>query len=354
VDALTPGSTAELVDVLRVASSEGRRLLPVGGRTQLDRGNPTEVDAEVSVRRLSRVLSYDPAELVATVEAGITCGELDAILAKHDQEWPVNADPAATVGGVVAAGASSPRRLRVGPVRDWILGIEVVTGDGRLIRGGAHTIKNVSGYDLPRLMTGSLGTLGVLTGLDLRLRPRPLVRRTVVATGTVEQAASVPVAVPLACGVLATPDSIEVRLEGWPEDVEAQGRSVALLLGDALVVDAADFPSRRPWLDAAVTVEAAVVPSALAELTRLVTAPWGVLAGVGILWAGLASASRPLDELREAVAAFGGVAPVVSGPGGLGPGGPRPGSEAWVIQRRIKAAFDPRGILAPGRFWGGA
>lgn len=354
MDTLTPGTEAELVDVLRAASADGRRLLPVGGRTHLDRGNPAEVDAELSVRRLSRLLRYDPAELVATVEAGMTCGELDAILAEHDQEWPVDADPAATIGGVVAAGASSPRRLRVGPVRDWILGIAFVTGDGRLIRGGAHTIKNVSGYDLPRLMTGSLGTLGVLASLDLRLRPRPLARRTVIATGTVEQAAAVPSAVPLACGVLATPGSIEVRLEGWPEDVEVQSRSVASLLDGTRVLEDVAFPSRRPWLDEAVTVEAAVVPSALAELTRLIGAPWGVLAGVGIMWAGLPSAGRPLEELRAMVSALGGVAPVVCGAGGLGPGGPRPGSEAWAIQRRIKATFDPGGILAPGRFWSGA
>ncbi len=354
METLTPGSAAELVDLLRAASADGRRLLPVGGRTHLDRGNPTVVDAEVSVGRLSRVLSYDPAELVATVEAGMTCGELDAILAEHDQEWPVDADPAATIGGVVASGASSARRLRVGPVRDWILGIELATGEGRLIRGGAHTIKNVSGYDLPRLMVGSLGTLGVLTSLDLRLRPRPLARRTVIASGTVRQAAAVVAAVPLACGVLATPDSIEVRLEGWPEDVEVESRAVARLLGGTFVLDDVAFPSRQPWLDVAVTVEAAVVPSALVELTRLVSAPWGVLAGVGILWAGIASAGRPLDELRAAVSAFGGVAPVICGPGGLGQGGPRRGSGAWAIQERIKAAFDPVGIMAPGRFWDGS
>jgi glycolate oxidase FAD binding subunit len=354
VDTLTPGSRAELIDVLRAASADGRRLLPVGGRTHIDRGNPTDVDAEVSVRRLSSLLSYDPAELVATVEAGMTCAELDAVLAEHGQEWPVDADPTATIGGVVAAGASSPRRLRVGPVRDSILGLEFVTGDGRLIRGGAHTMKNVSGYDLPRLMTGSLGTLGVIASVDLRLRPRPLARLTVTAVGTVEQAARVAAAVPLAGGVVATPGAIEVLLEGWPEDVEVQARSVAALLDDAHVRETGAFPTRRPWLDEPVTVEAAVMPSALAAVTRAIGAPWGVLGGVGIVWAGLQSADRPLDELRAIVSAFGGVAPVTHGPGGLGSGGPRPGSEAWEIQRRIKAAFDPRGILAPGRFWGGA
>jgi glycolate oxidase FAD binding subunit len=354
VETLTPSSEAELIAIVRAASADRLRLLPVGGRTHLDKGNPTEVDAEVSVRRLSRLWSYEPAELVATVGAGMTCGELEAILAEHGQEWPVDGDPAATVGGMVAAGATSPRRLRVGPVRDSLLGLEFVTGDGRLIRVGAHTIKNVSGYDVTRLMTGSLGTLGVLTKLDLRLRPRPAARRTVTGAGSIEQAATITAALPLASGILATPGAIEVRLEGWPEDVDVQSRTVAELLGDVRIQEDGAFPSRRPWLERPVAVEVAVVPSALPGLARLVDAPWGALAGVGILWAGLRTPDEPLDTLRAAVGAAGGIAPVVRGPGGLGTGGPRPGSAAWAIQRRIKSACDPRGIFAPGRFWGGA
>jgi glycolate oxidase FAD binding subunit len=351
---MTPASREDLVEILRGATADGRRLLPVGGRTHLDRGNPTRIDAEVSTRRLAGLVSYDPAELVATVEAGMTCGELDAVLAEHGQEWPVDAPAAATVGGVVAAGASSPRRLRIGPVRDWILGVEFVTGDGRLIRGGGRTVKNVSGYDLPRLLTGSLGTLGIIANLDLRLRPRSLARRTVSARGSVELAATICATLPLAYGVLATPGSIEVRLEGWPEDVEAQSRLAATLLEDAHDEDDVAFPSHRPWLDGAVTVEAAVVPSSMIRLTDAIRAPWGALAGVGIVWAGLPSAGLPLEELRAQVTALGGIAPVTRGPGGLGPGAPGPGTEAWAIQRRIKVAFDPWGVLAPGRFWGEA
>ena len=354
MDLMTPGSREELIEILRAATADGRRLLPVGGRTHMDRGNPTRVDAEVSTSGLARLVSHDAAELVATVEAGMTCGELDAVLAGHGQEWPVDAPASATVGGVVAAGVSSPRRRLIGPVRDWILGVEFVTGDGRLIRGGARTIKNVAGYDLPRLLTGSLGTLGVITSLDLRLRPRPLAQRTVTAPGSMEQAAAVAAALPLACGVLATPGSIEVRLEGWPEDVEAQGLAAATLLHDARSEDDAAFPAHRPWLHEAVTLEAAVAPSRLVELTRGTRAPWGALAGVGIAWVGLPSAGEPLEEIRALVAALGGIAPVIKGPGGLGPGGPMPGSDAWAIQRRIKVAFDPGGILAPGRFWGDA
>ena len=354
MDTMTPGSRDELIDILKAATTDRQCLLPVGGRTHLDRGNPARIDAEVSTRRIGSVMAYDPAELVATVEAGMTCGELDAILAGYNQEWPVDAATSATIGGVVAAGVSSPRRLRVGPVRDWILGVEFVTGDGRLIRGGGRTVKNVSGYDLPRLLTGSLGTLGIIASVDLRLRPRSLARRTIRARGGVEQAATAAAALPMAYGALATSDSIELRLEGWPEDVDDQSRQAAALLEDAVVEDGGAFPLHRPWLHEAVTVEVAVAPSNLIELTRALRAPWGALAGVGIVWVGLPSADEPLEELRRQVTALGGIAPVIKGPGGLGPGGPRPGSEAWAIQQRIKAAFDPRGVLAPGRFWGEA
>jgi FAD/FMN-containing dehydrogenase len=196
--------------------------------------------------------------------------------------------------------------------------------------------------------------LGIISSLNLRLRPRSLARRTVIARGSLERASTVCAALPLAYGVLATPGSIEIRLEGWPEDVEAQSRLVATLLEDAHSEDDVQFPSQWPWLDEAVTVEAAVTPSSLIELTNAISAPWGALAGVGIVWAGLPSAGVPLEELRAQVAALGGIAPVIKGSGGLGPGGPKPGSEAWAIQRRIKVAFDPRGVLAPGRFWGEA
>ena len=122
-------------------------------------GQPGDVDAELWTTQLDGVEHYEPAEMVAVVGAGMRVRDLDATLAEGGQEWPHDAPGDATVGGVIAAAATSPRRLRTGALRDSVLEVELVTGDGRFVRGGGRTVKNVTGYDLPRAMTGSLGTL---------------------------------------------------------------------------------------------------------------------------------------------------------------------------------------------------
>ena len=153
------------------------RLLVVGGRTHMDRGNPTEVDAELWTTMLDEVVAYEPAEMLAVVEAGMRVGDLQAVLAEGGQEWPVDAHPDATVGGVIAAGVSSfAAACELGHVRDTVVELELVRGDGRLVKSGARTVKNVTGYDLHRLATGSLGTLGVIVQVALKLRPLPQVR----------------------------------------------------------------------------------------------------------------------------------------------------------------------------------
>jgi glycolate oxidase FAD binding subunit len=360
VDLITPRSRDEVAEALAAARAGRRRLLPVGGRTHLDKGNPAEVDAELELTALDGLVDYHPAEMVAVVEAGMRCGRLGELLAEHGQEWPVDAPAEATVGGVVAAAASSPRRLTVGPVRDLVLEVELVTGAGRRVRAGGRTVKNVSGYDLCRLVTGSLGTLGVLTQVALKLRPRPRTRRTLLAPGGLGRAAELLVTVPLPTALLVTPAGIELRLEGWPRDLEEQTRLAGKVLGgDAELREDAPFPLRHPWSDAPVVVEAAVAPSRLPEVVEAVggggagpggALPWGALAGVGICWVGLPDAGEGLTRLRRRAAALGGIAPVVRGPGGLGAAPPAP---AAAVQRRLKDAFDPDRILAPGRFWGG-
>ena len=124
----------------------------------------------------------------------------------------------------MAAAVSSPRRLRVGALRDTVLEVELVTGDGRLVRGGGRTVKNVTGYDLPRLMAGSLGTLGVITQVALKLRPMPKARRTLTIRTDEPLAIGARLldVVPSPAAVLAMPDAVEIRLEGWPAEVEEQ------------------------------------------------------------------------------------------------------------------------------------
>jgi glycolate oxidase FAD binding subunit len=375
MDLIAPRSRDEVVEALATARAAAPlRLLPVGGRSHLDKGNPSPVDAELELTALDRLVDYHPAEMVAVVEAGMRCGGLDELLAGHGQEWPVDAPAEATVGGVIAAAASSPRRLAVGPVRDSVLEVELVTGAGRRVRAGGRTVKNVSGYDLCRLLTGSLGTLGVLTQVAIKLRPRPRARRTVLAPGGLERAAELLAAVPLVTAVLVTPAGIELRLEGWPEDLEEQTRLAGKVLGgDVEVREDAELPLRPPWSGAPVVVEAAVAPARLAALVEGFgdgagggpaagspeagghaagsaggAVPWGALAGVGICWVGLPDAGEGLARLRRRAAELGGIAPVVRGPGGLGAAPAAP-----AVHQRLKDAFDPAGVLAPGRFWGG-
>ncbi len=349
MDLIHPSEKGEVVEALRDTSVSGRRVLVVGGRQHMDKGNPSEVDVELWTTQLDRVVSYEPAEMIAVVEGGIRVGELDRILAEGGQEWPSDAPPDATVGGVVAAAASSPRRLRVGPIRDTVLEVDLVTGDGRLVRGGGRTVKNVTGYDVPRLAAGSLGTLGVIVQVALKLRPRPAARRTLRVAGGLPVAHQLLESVPLPAGIVAMRDEVELRLEGWPEEIEQQTRSAREGLDGVHAVDDPGYPAHRPWDERPVIAEASVPPSRIPELTEVAGDAWGALVGVGLVWVGLVSADGPLDALRSRATELGGVAPVVRGPGGLG--GPTP--PAMEIHRRLKAAFDPAGILAPGRFWGG-
>ena len=190
VDLIHPHTKHDLADAVREAAARGTRLLVVGGRTHMDRGNPSDVDAELWTTMMDEVVAYEPAEMLAVVEAGMRVGELQAVLAEGGQEWPVDAPHDATVGGVIAAGVSSFRRLRLGHVRDTVVELELVRGDGLLVKSGARTVKNVTGYDVHRLATGSLGTLGVIVQVALKLRPLPQVRRHAHARGRRSRARS--------------------------------------------------------------------------------------------------------------------------------------------------------------------
>ena len=351
MDLIHPHTKNEVAEVVREAGERGHRLLVVGGREHVDKGNPTEVDAELWTTMLGRLVAYEPAEMVVVVEAGMRIGDLNRILAERGQEWPADAPDEATVGGVIAAAANSPRRLRTGPIRDTVLEVEVVTGDGRLVRGGGRTVKNVTGYDLPRLLTGSLGTLGAIVQAALKLRPLPKVRRTVIAHGDgLELGRRLLDAVPLPTAVLAHPDRVELRLEGWCGEVDEQADRARSVTTDLELEDDAPFPA-TPVTDpgAELVVEAAVSPSRIGQLVQATGLNWRALLGVGLVWVRLGDGNGDLAALRQRTHALGGIAPVIRGPGGLDDL-PLPAIE---VQRRLKHSFDPNGVLAPGRFWGG-
>jgi glycolate oxidase FAD binding subunit len=353
VELIHPHTKADVIEAMRIANSAGTRVLVVGGRQHMARGNSAQVDVELWTTQLDRVVAHDSQELIAVVEAGMRCGDLASMLAEHRQEWPVDAPDDATVGGVIAAGVSSPRRLRLGHIRDTVVELELVTGDGRLVRSGARTVKNVTGYDIHRLATGSLGTLGVIVQAAVKVRPLPEAVAGLLARGDgLTLGGRLLSATPAAAGVAATPDTVELRFEGWRDEVRELTEQARTAVPALEPIDAgAPFPSAPPRLDerATIVVQAAVPPSRIATLVEGL-AGWTALLGVGLVWFTLDEddPAERLREIRRRAANLGGIAPVIRGPGGLGDG-VVPGLD---IHRRLKEAFDPAGILAPGRFWG--
>lgn len=173
--AATPGSIAELSDVMRQARESGTSMIPMGGETKLHLGNPPR-SAGLAVRtcRLRGITEYEPDNLTVSVLAGTPLEELQKVLKNHEQFLPL--DPprpeAATVGGLVACNTSGPLRFRYGTIRDLLIGIKIVHADGSQTKAGGKLVKNVSGYDMCKLYTGSLGTLGILVELTFKLQPR--------------------------------------------------------------------------------------------------------------------------------------------------------------------------------------
>jgi glycolate dehydrogenase FAD-binding subunit len=341
VDLIHPHAKRDVAVALQDAASSGTRVSIVGGRQHIDKGEPVEVDAELWTTLLDGRVTYDPAEMLCVVEGGMRIRDLRQLLAEGGQEWPVDAPGEATVGGVIATGGPTIRQLRVGAMRDTVVEMEVVTGDGRLVRSGARTVKNVTGYDVHRLLTGSLGTLGVIVQVALKVRPLPKAARTVVTReGGIELGERLLERVPLPAAVLAEPERIVVRLEGWPAEVDEQTEAARSVTS----VDEVDVPfPEPPFPEAPIVAEVAVAPSRLASVLEGEPA-YRAMIGVGYAWVPENDAAG-LAMLRERVGSAEGIAPVVRGAGGLGDGS-RPAPD---VQRRVKDAMDPAGILAPGR-----
>src|SRR4029077_20352456 len=171
-----PGNERELAAVLRLANEEGLAVIPRGSGTKLGWGNPpARADLLLSIARLDKIIEHIWADLTVTVEAGCTWHKLQESLSRHGQRlaldplWPERA----TVGGVLSTNDSGALRLRFGSLRDLVIGMTIALPDGTLASSGGKVVKNVAGYDLPKLMTGALGTLGVITRAVFRLHPLP-------------------------------------------------------------------------------------------------------------------------------------------------------------------------------------
>ena len=226
-----PSDPEAVAATVREARAKGERLAPAGAGTWLTGGGWVgTADAVLSVGKLNESLHYEPADLTLTVGAGMAMADLSSMVAEHGQWLPLDPPGVATgtVGGMVASGLSGSLRSAYGAVRDNVLGLQCVTGEGTLLNVGGRVVKNVAGYDLVRLLTGSRGSLGVITAVSLRLFPLPEADRTLRFTGALGDlvAAANSVArlpVPLASIELDAGDDARllVRMLGGREEVNA-------------------------------------------------------------------------------------------------------------------------------------
>jgi glycolate oxidase FAD binding subunit len=317
-------------------------VVPTGAATHDEVGGPKP--SGTTVRAPAGVVAYDPADLTITIGAGTTVADLAAVLADADQECPL--DPrstAATVGGTLATGLSGVRRLRYGPLRDRVLEVRFARADGSLVRGGGPTVKNVTGYDIPRLLVGSLGTLGVITRVILRCQPRSTMRawyETDTEPSEVRRRCFRPSAI-LWRGADAP---TMVLLEGHPDDVEIQARAAGLQ----------PLAAEPSWPDGPHRGRISVAPGRVLELAATLRhsemgVDWVAEWGVGTVH--VASAHEDgLGRARAAATDVGGWMLREAGAPGLdGFGVELPNGE---LMARVKTAFDPTNKLAPGRLPG--
>jgi len=189
---VTPGSIAEVCEVMKLAFTERWITMPAGAMTGLGGHALNETNIVVSTRRLNHIIEHEPADLVAIAEAGVTLKDFNAHLSLNRQWLPIDPpdDGAATIGGVVATGLGGAQQFGYGPPRRHVIGMKLVLADGSLVKAGSRVVKNVAGYDLCKLFTGSYGTLGIIVEVNFKLRPLPFTTRTVLFAGQPEELAS--------------------------------------------------------------------------------------------------------------------------------------------------------------------
>jgi glycolate oxidase subunit GlcD len=248
---VTPGSIAEVCEVMKLAHSGGWTTMPAGAMTWLGGNALNETNIVVSTRRLSQIIEHEPADLVAITEAGKTFKDFNSHLSLKRQWLPIDPpdDGSATIGGVVATGLGGAQQFGYGPPRRHVIGMKVVLADGSLVKVGSRVVKNVAGYDLCKLFTGSFGTLGIIVEVNFKLRPLPFVTRTLLLMGSAQelleqaqriiQAPLFPVAVEmtsprLLSQVVDVPNGegpcLMIRFAGCEEAVAAQLASTRKLL----------------------------------------------------------------------------------------------------------------------------
>jgi len=389
-----PASIPELSLCLRAAHAARQAVVPVGFGSQQHIGRPpVRRDIELSTRGLTRIVAHEAADMTVTVEAGMSLAELDQVLASAGQFLPI--DPPIpeniTVGGAIACDANGPWRLAYGKVRDALIGITVVLADGRVVKGGGRVVKNVAGYDLMKLFTGSLGTLGVIAAASFKLRPRP--SSTAIATvpmPTASKAAELAARVlrePLSLGFLSVVDALAgaglglsgphlvLACLGSPDEIAVQLDRLSSLAPFAPASDAAaTYTALRDLPATLVTVHPlgarfSLLPS---RLPALLDAVDDVASRLGVPIASVVHAGNGCVILRAGESDRSPAPLVADTLVRLArqhdawltfdhvPDGQQAAVDPWPIvppaiewMRGIKRALDPEQLLNPGRFVGG-
>ena len=358
---------ADLAQIVADAAAQGRKLELRGGGTRAEFGAPREAEV-VSLAGLTGVVDYDPAELVLTVRAGTPLAEVQALVAAEGQMLAFEpwGDPGATIGGTVAAGVAGSRRVTAGSARDHLLGLTAVSGRGEVFVAGAKVVKNVTGYDLPKLMAGSWGRLGAMTELTLKVLPAPRLTVTLTAEGLAPEAAHALMAAALgsnadvsAAAHLARGITL-LRVSGFAPSVEARCAALPKRLAAHGKLSRIDEAEAAPMWHEAMTGRAIKgaykwrihLPPRLAPyfIDICGSDDWAMDWGGGRLWLGF---DGPLRTPRKLAEADGGEAFLVQAPPEFRAQVPAfqprsPGVAA--LEARVRRAFDPRDVFATGRF----
>ena len=362
IDGLSPGNLLQpesVEELAQMISAETGAIVPLGARTQTDFGNPLRrADCAVDLSRLRRITEYNPADLTIHVEAGVTLGQLQHALLENNQFLPLDPwnGPQATVGGIAAANAQGPLRA-TGTIRDWIIGMKVVEVTGRISKAGGRVVKNVTGYDLQKLYTGSLGTLAIIAEISLKLRAKSGRTATaIVQTGDTDAAAQLIASIrrstlqPIACEWVGPENEVWLRFGEHPQAVEWQIKNLppaewTILEGHD---ESAAWERLRSRYHALAPIVSRVVgiPTTVREIIREYRpSGWIAHALNGIVLAQVSSVvdvrrmrekhrvviERAPLEVRREVVTFG------------------LNDAEYALMRKMKDAFDPEGRLSPGR-----
>lgn len=383
---LTPNHVGDVAEIVREANTSRQRGEIVGGGTKRSLGGPVDADFQLDLSAISGVETYEPEELVMKVRAGTPVSHIRQVLAEKNQHLSFEPPHYAalfgtstaedTIGGIVACNLSGPRRILTGSVRDAVLGIEAVNGRGETFKGGGQTVKNVTGYDIPRLLTGSFGVLAVITSITLKLHPAPAREVTLMLTGLSDTAAiqvlSGALRMPLDISAAVhlsgrlSPTITAVRLEGFSESTAARGRELGKYLEKIGAVtslegdESATFWRRQRDLSDFASDPGACVWRLLLPVTQAARVVGAIRGEVLYDWGGsqvfiktsVDAAQSQGTILRTLAGEAVGSACLFKAPAALrldlGTFHPRPRAYQELAER-IRTSFDPNNVLNPGK-----